>query len=186
MILSQSTITSVITRLADKTQEKEMAVMRGTNFNDHVVGTPDNDFIQGRGGNDLIFGGAGDDELEGNQGADTIYGGAGDDFLYGDQGNDTLVGGYGGDNFVFTSGNGNDLVMDFTVGDKLHIEDGINHTGIHTLADLTSHIEAAGPNSTVVHLGAGNSITLSNVNAGDVLHHPDNYFSIMHITDQPT
>ncbi|RXH35343.1 hemolysin-type calcium-binding protein [Bradyrhizobium nanningense] len=159
-----------------------MAVFRGTNYNDHVVGTPDRDFIQGLGGNDVISGGKGDDELEGNQGNDTISGGAGDDFLYGNQGNDTLFGNHGNDNFMFTSGNGKDFVMDFTAGDRLHIEDGINHTGIHTLADLASRVEAAGSN-TIVDLGEGNSITLSNVSAGDVQHHPENYFSIMHITD---
>jgi Ca2+-binding RTX toxin-like protein len=185
MSISASLITSATAPLANTTKEYDMA-FRGTNTNDHIVGTADSDFIQGLGGNDLISGGGGDDELEGNQGADTIHGGAGDDFLYGGQGNDVLFGNQGNDNFMFTSGNGEDFVMDFTVGDKLNIEDGINHTGIHTLADLASHIKAAGPDTTVVDLGEGNSITLSHVNADDVLHHPDNYFSITHITDQPT
>ncbi len=160
-----------------------MAVIHGTNSDDHLSGTPERDFIQGLGGNDWIAGGAGADNLEGNQGDDTIFGNAGDDFLYGDQGNDALYGGEGNDNFVFTSGNGKDYVMDFTLGDKLYIEDGINHTGIHTLADLADRAEAAGTDTTVVDLGEGNSITLSNVNAADLQHHPENYFSIMHSTD---
>ncbi|MEY9403459.1 Ca2+-binding RTX toxin-like protein [Bradyrhizobium japonicum] len=159
-----------------------MAFIRGTNSDDHLVGTPDRDFIQGLGGNDYLAGGAGDDALEGNQGDDTISGGAGEDFLLGDQGNDVLFGNDGNDNFMFTSGNGKDAVMDFTVGDKLHIEEGINHTGIHTLADLVNRVYADGSDSSVVDLGEGNSITLSNVNAADVQHHPENYFSIFHYT----
>ncbi|WP_420969727.1 calcium-binding protein [Bradyrhizobium sp. B120] len=160
-----------------------MAIIRGTNSDDHLVGTPDRDFIQGMGGNDWIAGGAGTDDLEGNQGDDTLSGNAGDDFLFGDQGNDVLFGNDGNDNFMFTSGNGKDAVMDFTLGDKLHIEEGINHTGIHTLADLVNRVEGDGSNSTVVDLGEGNSITLSNVNAADVQHHPEQYFSIIHSSD---
>ncbi|GLR89721.1 calcium-binding protein [Bradyrhizobium iriomotense] len=163
-----------------------MAVIRGTNSDDHLVGTPDRDFIQGLGGNDRISGGAGADDLEGNRGDDTISGGAGDDYLFGDQGNDVLFGNQGNDNFMFTSGNGKDAVMDFAVGDKLHIEDGINHTGIHNVADLANRAESAGTNTTVVDLGEGNSITLSNVNAADVQHHPENYFSVIHTTGIPS
>ncbi|MGL3111200.1 calcium-binding protein [Bradyrhizobium sp. BR 1432] len=156
-----------------------MAVIRGTDSDDHLHGTPGRDFIQGLGGNDWIDGGASADSLEGNQGDDTLSGGAGDDFLFGDQGNDALFGRDGNDTFVFTSGNGKDAVMDFAVGDTLDIEAGINHTGIHTLADLANRVEADGSDSTVVDLGEGNSITLSNVNAADVQHHPEHYFSII-------
>jgi Ca2+-binding RTX toxin-like protein len=182
MFRSQSAITCVTARLADTTQEKDMALVtliRGTELDDHLVGTPGRDYIQGLGGNDWIAGGASADNLEGNQGDDTLSGGAGDDILFGDQGNDVLFGNDGNDDFMFTSGNGKDAVMDFTVGDRLHIEAGINHTGIHTLADLADRVEADGSGSTVVDLGEGNSITLSNVNATDVQHHPEQYFSII-------
>ncbi|MFB9264633.1 calcium-binding protein [Bradyrhizobium erythrophlei] len=160
-----------------------MSVIRGTESNDRLDGTPDRDYIRGLGGNDWISGGAGADDVEGNKGDDTLSGGAGDDFLYGDEGNDTLFGNQGNDNFMFTSGGGKDAVMDFTVGDKLHIAEGINDTGIHTVTDLVARVEAAGPDTTVVDLGKGNSITLTNVSANDVQHHPENYFSVMHTTE---
>ncbi|MGY3619180.1 calcium-binding protein [Bradyrhizobium sp. USDA 10063] len=160
-----------------------MAVIHGTESDDRLSGTPDRDYIGGMGGNDWLSGSAGADDLEGNKGNDTLSGGAGDDFLYGDEGNDTLFGNQGNDNFLFTSGGGKDAVMDFAVGDKLHIAEGINGTNIHTVADLIAHVEAVGPDTTVVDLGKGNSITLSEVSANDVQHHPENFFSIMHTTD---
>ncbi|MGY3609704.1 MULTISPECIES: calcium-binding protein [unclassified Bradyrhizobium] len=160
-----------------------MAVIRGTNSDDHLNGTPARDYIKGLDGNDWLSGRAGADNLEGNKGNDTLSGDEGDDFLFGDEGNDTLFGNEGNDNFFFTSGGGNDAVMDFTVGDKLHIEEGINATNIHTVADLVAHVEAAGADSAVVDLGKGNSITLSNVSANDVQQHPETYFSILHSND---
>lgn len=160
-----------------------MPVIRGTNSDDHLNGTPDRDYIDGQGGNDWLSGGAGADDVQGNKGNDVLSGGDGDDFLYGDEGNDNLFGNQGNDNFIFTSGGGKDTVRDFTMGDKLHVADGINNTNIHTVANVVDHVHAVGPDTTVVDLGKGNSITLSNVNANDVQHHPENYFSISHITD---
>lgn len=63
--------------------------LRGTNFNDLLIGNHgDNvieglngdDFIFGAGGNDTLMGGAGNDFLEGSTGADVLNGGTGTDW----------------------------------------------------------------------------------------------------------
>ena len=58
-------------------------VINGTAGNDVIVAGDGNDTINGLGGNDRICGGAGND---------TINGGAGDDFVLGDQGADIIRG----------------------------------------------------------------------------------------------
>ncbi|ANT54781.1 MULTISPECIES: hemolysin-type calcium-binding protein [Mesorhizobium] len=161
-----------------------MAIIRGTETDDHLIGTPERDYIRGLGGNDWISGAAGADSLEGNQGDDTLFGNAGDDVLFGDEGNDALYGNDGSDTFIFNSGGGKDSVGDFTVGqDKLYVAEGINDVGIHTIQDLANRVQEDGPASAVVDLGKGNSITLTNVSASDVQHHPEKYFSIIHTAD---
>ena len=62
---------------------------------------------------DILNGGAQDDVLKGNAGNDRLYGNNGNDILYGGAGNDTLYGGNGNDIFVFTTGDGSDIVADF-------------------------------------------------------------------------
>ncbi|MBL4702601.1 MAG: hypothetical protein JKX85_15245, partial [Phycisphaeraceae bacterium] len=89
--------------------------VRGTSFDDELIGSelPEtlaggggSDIIRGGGGDDIISGEAGNDTLAGGQGSDTLRGGPGDDrldggadndALYGDEGNDTLSGGDGDD-----------------------------------------------------------------------------------------
>ncbi|MFI8744760.1 calcium-binding protein [Pseudomonas sp. NPDC077186] len=53
------------------------------------------------------------DLLSGFAGDDLLRGGAGDDTLVGGVGNDTLEGGRGNDTYVFTAGDGQDLIRDF-------------------------------------------------------------------------
>ncbi|MBA1145137.1 calcium-binding protein, partial [Mesorhizobium neociceri] len=101
-----------------------MADKFGTNGNDIINGTADDDFISGgpdggdpaletgddeingEGGNDTILGLGGNDTLTGGDGSDTIEGGDGEDELYGGAGDDTMHGGDGSD--VFHGGAGND------------------------------------------------------------------------------
>ena len=55
-------------------------VVTGTNgSNSRLVGTADNDVINGLGGNDKIYGLAGNDTINGGAGKDKLYGGAGQD-----------------------------------------------------------------------------------------------------------
>lgn len=92
-------------------------VIRGTNGNNNLVGTQQNDLIlgnggkdniEGLGGNDCIYGGDGDDKINGNNGDDTIYGGSGKDNITGNNDHDNL---YGEDNDdKIEGGNGDDLI----------------------------------------------------------------------------
>ena len=90
---------------------------------------------------------------------ETIFADSGDT-LDGGTGNDTLFGGRGEDTFVFdTQIDGNDTVLDFTVGtDVIDLGDNINF-------DSFAEIIAAGTQlglDTVFDFGGGNTLTLDN------------------------
>ncbi|MBT8208694.1 MAG: hypothetical protein KJO18_10495 [Acidimicrobiia bacterium] len=102
------------------------ATIVGTNGDDEIFGTPDddvivglngNDFIVGLSGNDVICGGNGNDFLIGQQGEDYLSGGNGDDIaiggpdndvVHGDNGEDLLFGNFGDD--YLNGGNGKDFL----------------------------------------------------------------------------
>ena len=77
----------------------------GDNTNNYIIGSSENDSIYGRNGNDYLVGG------EGN---DNIYGENGNDYLEGGKGNDYLNGGYGNDTYVYSKGDGNDTIYDYS------------------------------------------------------------------------
>jgi len=72
------------------------------------------------------FGNSLDNIITGGSGSQTIDGGAG---------NDVLIGGGGADTFVFTSGNGTDLIMDFSANDTIRL----NGYGITSFDQLVSN-----------------------------------------------
>ena len=80
--------------------------------------------INGGSDSDSIYGGTGNDSILGNAGNDKLYGEAGADTLNGGKGNDTLTGGAGNDVFIYKSGQGNDIVTDYSTGDKVSITGG--------------------------------------------------------------
>ncbi|MBR4152674.1 MAG: calcium-binding protein [Selenomonadaceae bacterium] len=59
-----------------------------------------------------------------NSNANSIIGGAGNDILIGDKGNDTLKGGNGSDTFLYNSGDGDDVIIDYADEDKIKIASG--------------------------------------------------------------
>ncbi|MGY3451765.1 T1SS-143 repeat domain-containing protein [Bradyrhizobium sp. USDA 4353] len=71
---------------------------------DKVVG------IDKLGGITEAHGSGGDDILVGGSGADALYGGAGNDIIKGGAGDDRLFGGAGNDTFLYTVGDGNDVI----------------------------------------------------------------------------
>jgi len=81
----------------------------GTNDDDSLEGSQKNDYIVGRKGDDELFGFAGNDKLKGGRGDDELYGGDGNDKLYGGKGDDTLEGGAGSDKVY--GGKGDDLAI---------------------------------------------------------------------------
>ncbi len=92
-----------------------MAIKNGTNGNDSLPGTAEDDSIYGLGGNDTIRGDAGDDHLYGESitwigvsGNDQLFGDDGMDWIEGGGGNDTIEGGAGNDHLF--GGDGDDTI----------------------------------------------------------------------------
>lgn len=88
-------------------------VMNGSDRNDKICSLAGDDVINGRGGNDQLrghdgndtaTGGAGSDLLTGGFGTDDYEGGSGKDTLYGDAGPDRLHGGRGSDRCIGGAG----------------------------------------------------------------------------------
>jgi Ca2+-binding RTX toxin-like protein len=93
----------------------------GDNGNDIIDSGADNDLVFGGIGNDIIFGNDGDDALYGEigndyligaAGADRLDGFSGDDVIFGGRGDDVLSGGEGNDSFIFSLGDGEDVLDD--------------------------------------------------------------------------
>ncbi|MCK8482939.1 hypothetical protein MUY21_02720 [Aliiroseovarius sp. S2029] len=147
---------------------KDIEEIRGTGTDDSITGSSADNFFLGEAGDDLIDGQAGSDTIQGGLGNDTILGGVGDDNLDGGADNDTItggagvdvmIGGAGADQFIFSLGDGNDIIEDFTVGeDLLVLEGGVTITGL-------SELDVGGDASldTVVELSSGEEIALLDV-----------------------
>lgn len=69
----------------------------GTEGEDVIWGTEDDEVIMGLGGRDVIHADDGDDIVCGGQGNDAIHGARGDDSIQGDEGDDWLFGAQGKD-----------------------------------------------------------------------------------------
>ena len=100
--------------------------LQGGKGGDMLLGGAGDDALRGEDGDDILDGGADNDALFGGDADDILRGGAGDDSLYGDAGlsadgedileggagNDQLSGGGGSDIYVFSKGDGQDIVND--------------------------------------------------------------------------
>lgn len=85
---------------------------------DTLIGSNQQNQLDGRGGNDQIAGGNGPDLLIGGNGADSLAGDNGDDTLIGGPGGDSLTGGNGPDQFFYGAPEqGLDLITDFVSGE---------------------------------------------------------------------
>ncbi|HAT13507.1 MAG TPA: hypothetical protein DCS91_07970, partial [Microcoleaceae bacterium UBA11344] len=91
----------------------------GQDGTDTICGGEGNDLINGDAGADILGGCAGNDPLYGGADNDTLTGGKGDDLLDGGLGNDSLIGGSGNDIFVLKTGQGFDIIADFTQSQDL-------------------------------------------------------------------
>ncbi len=120
--------------------------------------------ITGDASGNTLTGGAGDDIIRGGQGDDIITGGTGDDTLYGDGITDDGTGS-DADTFVYTTGGGNDTIVDFTDGeDKIDISD---FTGITGFDDINAHQDGSDVVIDFSNYGGG-TITLENFNLSDL------------------
>jgi Ca2+-binding RTX toxin-like protein len=86
-----------------------------------VFGSEGDDILAGGDQADHLYGGRGDDVLYGRGGNDRLEGNAGNDTLIGGPGNDTLVGGKGDDTYYFSTGDGQDTIVEQREADgKIH------------------------------------------------------------------
>lgn len=98
--------------------------LQGDNGENVIVSGDGNDSVRGAKGNDTLSGGNDDDTLLGENGKDRLEGNQGNDTLEGGRGNDFLRGGGGNDVFVFEAGAGTDKIRDFVQGqDIMEISD---------------------------------------------------------------
>jgi parallel beta-helix repeat protein len=84
-------------------------IMNGTNRNDVMLGLNGNDTLNGGSGNDTLYAGAANDTLNGNSGNDILYAMSGNNILNGNDDSDTLYAGSGTDTLF--GGNGADLLV---------------------------------------------------------------------------
>lgn len=82
----------------------------GGNGEDSLYGEAGNDLLQGGAGNDNLLGNDGQDTLQGDQGNDSLDGVSGNDILIGGTGWDTLMGGEGSDTYIYSLGDGYDVI----------------------------------------------------------------------------
>ncbi|WBA82176.1 calcium-binding protein [Endozoicomonas sp. GU-1] len=97
------------------------------NSHNEVDGTAGDDAsLAGTTNVDHIRGFNGDDQLSGDGGDDLLEGGNGHDILNGQAGNDTLKGGRGNDTYVFTAGDGQDVIDNAGGGNDTLLFEGIS------------------------------------------------------------
>ena len=110
--------------------DKDNDLLFGEAGNDLLNGGDGNDTLSGGVGKDKLLGGAGKDSLSGGNDNDTLFGEAGNDILdggngsdslSGGKGNDTLTGGSGADIFIYSNGDGNDIITDYEEEDTIKI-----------------------------------------------------------------
>ncbi len=87
-------------------------VLNSLGGDDTITATDSIDAIDAGEGNDIVFALGGDDTIAAGSGNDIVYGNDGKDVISGDTGNDTLYGGAGGDTYLFSRGDGADLIDD--------------------------------------------------------------------------
>ncbi len=111
-----------------------------------IYGGEGNDKIQGGGGNDTVYGEEGNDHIEGSYGKDILVGGKGDDYLSGGRGSDT---------YVFSKGDGKDVIKEMSYNkeekDKIVLGGNI----------LETIIERDGRNLDITFLDREDKITVS-------------------------
>ena len=136
-----------------------------------IVGTKDNDVLEGGDGIDRIFGGTGNDTLSGGAGDDSIFGKEGNDFVIGGSGDDFLRG--LADDDILIGGEGNDILHgdtgnDTIVGDSV-ITEAVFQEGFDILYGGSGDDDIWSGSGDIVNTGKGSDT----VNLGEWVY-PDN------------
>lgn len=109
----------------------------GGKKNDSLTGNSGNDIIYGGKGNDSLYGSSGNDTLWGEAGKDKLYGGDGNNILIGGKGNDSLWGGNDTDTFIYSKGDGKDIIYGFDDTDILQITDTFSTTYNNSKSEIS-------------------------------------------------
>ena len=117
-----------------------------------IIGEEYGEIMEGGSNKDKLYGMGGDDTIYGYGGNDTLDGGDDNDFIIGGKGNDSLKGGDGEDIFVYASGDGNDIIADYSKEDKIQVTAG-------TISDIYNDGD-----DVIFKIGSG-SITVKNASA---------------------
>ena len=157
LTVTNATTTTIIAdstqRVIDATKRTKTIKINGTLLADTIKGGSNADTIYGSAGNDYILGNAGDDSISGGADADTLIGG---------KGNDTLIGGTGADTFIYASGDGNDVIKDYTAGqDKIKLTSGTITNSSIKGSDVMLKI---GSGSLTLKNAKGKAITITDAN----------------------
>lgn len=107
---------------ADASKRTKAIQITGNSLANSISGSSKNDSIYGGSGNDSILGNAGNDKLYGEAGNDKLLGGKGNDSLWGGKGNDSLWGDSGNDTFLYSKGDGKDVIFGFDNNDTLTLD----------------------------------------------------------------
>ena len=125
------------------------------------------EFIVGSEHHDNLLGNDAINRINGGDGCDVIFGRGGNDTLIGEAGNDILNGGSGNDVFIFSEGDGNDIIEDFEAGagrtDRLRLLDSSFEDFEDVQSALTDTEDGA-----LLTLDNG-SILLQNLNSADLV-----------------
>ncbi len=113
--------------------------------------------IVGSHNDDHLLGSAVDNLIVGAGGADRIDGRAGDDLIRGERGDDLITGGSGNDIFLFSRGDGADVVQDMAVGDTVEI---YGYTAAQSIAQVGADV--------VLTLSATDRVTFLNIEVATV------------------
>ena len=89
----------------------------------------------------IIYGTEGDDYLEGTSDEDTIYAEDGNDTLVGNAGNDRLEGGYGNDTYIYNRGDGQDTIFDAGSYGDYYKEKTVLDTQLEVIAQTSVVVE---------------------------------------------
>ena len=114
--------------------------------------------IFGNEGNDILLGNEASDTIFAGQGNDLVFGGQGDDLIFGNQGNDTLYANEGADRLVIASGDGNDLIFGFNVGEGDRL----------LLNGLAFTVSQAANGNAIISVSGGGTLELDGVSAATV------------------
>lgn len=137
--------------------------LNGTAAADCIIGLGGQDQINGNGGNDFISGGEGDDVIDGGSGNDRLYGGNGQDQLTGGIGDDFLAGGGGDD--TCRGGDGNDVLSGGIGQDHLYGEAGNDQL----FGDQGDDALDGGPGNDALNGGGGNDVCIGGAGSNTFL-----------------